>query len=424
MIDNSFFKYKPTTAFWKIHNLISKGLPKFGKDQQKVFVIQGGQGAGKTIAILMLIIDALFQKKQEISICSAELSKIKDTVLNDFIKILIDYNLYNQKHFNKSDSLYQIETGRFVEFLGLDKSDVGKGRRRSIVYINEANKITLNQYTDISARADIVILDYNPDGLFWGHDLITDFNFINLTYLDNEYLSPNEVSNILAYKSKGFKEDGSIKNEYWANKWNVYGLGQVGSVEGRIYYWNKIDLTDFLKIQATTYIGVDWGVVDPFAVVEVKYYDNKLYINEINYASENEIRMRLSSTENSQIATNDEEGLVSHLFKKWNIDKKLNIICDSNRPNKIISLRRSGWERAVAIGQKSKLLDRINNLQSLEIYYTNTSKNIEFEQMNYSYQKDKFGKTQEEPIDANNHSIDAISYVVDYLIKIGVIKII
>ena len=49
------FVYKPTLAFWKIKRLIKEGLPKFKDNQQKVFVIQGGQGAGKTIAILAFL---------------------------------------------------------------------------------------------------------------------------------------------------------------------------------------------------------------------------------------------------------------------------------------------------------------------------------------------------------------------------------
>ena len=209
------FVYKPTLAFWKIQKLIKEGLPKFKDNQQKVFVIQGGQGAGKTISILMLIIDYVERNKSEVTICSAELSKLKDTALNDFIKIVQDYNFYNDKRYNKAETLYTYSAGHFVEFIGLDKKDVGKGRRRKIVYINEANKTTLQQYTDITARADLVIIDYNPDGYFYGTDLINDFNFINLTYLDNEYLSKNEIRNILAYYEKGYDSEGNIKNHVY-----------------------------------------------------------------------------------------------------------------------------------------------------------------------------------------------------------------
>jgi hypothetical protein len=179
-----------------------------------------------------------------------------------------------------------------------------------------------------------------------------------------------------------------------------------------------------MLINAETYYGVDWGAVDPFAVIEAKYIDGNLYVHEINYESENEIRRKLTSTEVSQINGLDNDGLITYLFTKWGVPKNKNIICDSNRPNKINTLRQAGWERLAGIGAKSKLLDRINTLQNLNIYYTSTSKNIQFEQMNYSYAKDKFGNTLETPTDANNHTIDAISYIVQDLFNQGVIKII
>lgn len=413
---NNDFTYKPTTAFYKISALL--------KEKERVFVVQGGQGASKTISILMLIIDLGYSTNnpKKISIVSDELSKMKRTVIRDFLNILRDWNIYQLGTWNKSDNIFTFSDGTFVEFLGLDMHDVGKGMRRDIVYFNEANKIKLDAYIQVASRSKVNIIDFNPDSLFWGHELITDKNFIQLNFEDNEYLPPEEVESILEYKTKGFNPDGTIKSEYWANRWNVYGLGNVGSVEGRIYFWKKINYVDYLNIDSEVYYGVDWGATDPFAVVEVKYYDGNLFVHEKNYESENEIRSKLNATELHQINSGNSEGLVPWLFNKWGINYSRPIICDNNRPNKILSLRESGWEQAVAVGGKSKLLDRITSMQNLNIFFTDTSKNIEFEQMSYCYAKDKFGKTLEQPTDANNHTIDAIAYTVQYLFNIDVIK--
>ena len=55
------FKFKPTTTLWRIKTLL--------KNDSNVFVISGGQGSGKTISILMLIIDfASRNEKKKISI--------------------------------------------------------------------------------------------------------------------------------------------------------------------------------------------------------------------------------------------------------------------------------------------------------------------------------------------------------------------
>jgi phage terminase large subunit len=304
----------------------------------------------------------------------------------------------------------------------LDKADIGKGRRRDIIYMNEANKCTLSAYADVSQRAKMMICDYNPDALFWLNNMQTETNFINLTYLDNEYLPVQEVRNIERYYTLGYNPDGTVKSEFWANKWKVYGLGIVGSVEGRIYHWTKVSMDDYRKINSIPIYCVDWGMVDPFGVIQLKYYDGNVYIHEINYASENEIRAGLTPTQLAQINGREDDGLVTWLFDRWGIPKNAQIVCDSNRPSKIISLRNAGWEYAYGIGRKSTLLDRIGMMSNLNIFYTETSKNAEYEQMNYRYALDKFGNTTENPVDCDNHIIDPTAYGIQHLFNHGIIK--
>jgi phage terminase large subunit len=405
---------KATTALRKISAL-----------KKRIWGVQGGQGAGKTFSILQLLINhASNNPNKEIFIASDELSKMRITVIKDFLNIMKSFGLYENDRFTDG-TLYRFKNGSFIKFIGLDKVDIGKGLRSDIVFVNEANKVKFDTYRELTSRAKRVIIDFNPNAKFWFHTEVmtrNDCDFINLTYLDNEFLSAEEKGEILRYKEKGFLQDGKVINEYWANMWRVYGLGQVGQVEGRIYNWKSIPYIEFLNLNKESYFGVDWGTVDPFAIVEAKYHDGNLYLHEHNYASENEIRRSLSSMDLHSINGADEDGLVSWLFQKLNIPKNKIIVCDNNRPNKIISLRRVGYENAVAVGGKSRLLDRIQMLQSMNIYYTDTSKNIELEQENYCYQKDKFGVVQEEPVDQDNHTIDASAYLVQKLFDLGVIK--
>jgi len=401
-------------------------LNKICKLKKRIWALQGSQGSAKTYSVLILLINhAQKHSSKEIYVASKELSKMKITVIKDFRNIMISLGYWNDKNFNKSEYIYLFDNGSFIKFLGLDSEDIGKGLRSDIVFINEANKINFETYRELTSRAKRIILDYNPNSLFWVHSEIiprNDCDFIKLTFEGNEYLSQEERNEILRYYQQGYNEDGTIKSEYWANIWQVYGLGEVGSVEGRIYYWKSIEYNDYLKIDKTPIYGVDWGMVDPFAVVELKYHDGNLYVHEINYKSENQIRQSLSSTQLTQIKGANDDGLVTWLFNTWGVDKKRMLVCDSNRPNKILSLRNAGWEYAKAVGRKSGLLDRIGMLQGINIYYTNTSKNIEFEQMNFSYEKDKFGNQLETPTDANNHTIDAITYGVQELFNQGIIK--
>ena len=95
-------------------------------------------------------------------------------------------------------------------------SSVGKGFRRDILYINEADKLSIETAIQFISRAKITIIDYNPDTLFWGDDFINDNNSLRLTYLDNEYLNESEVQSILEYKQKGFHNpDLPIGKRIW-----------------------------------------------------------------------------------------------------------------------------------------------------------------------------------------------------------------
>jgi phage terminase large subunit len=408
---------KTTTAIRKITAL-----------RKKIRGIQGGQGAGKTFAILVILINhASKNSNKEIFIASEELSKMRITVIKDFITIMKEFNLFDRARW-VDGTLYRFPNGSFIKFIGLDKEDIGKGLRSDVVFLNEANKINFDTYRELTSRAKNVYIDFNPNKKFWFHTEVLsrdDCNFIKLTYIDNEYLSLEEKKEILRYKERGYNSNGVIINQYWANMWRVYGLGEVGQVEGRIYTWQPIELNEYLKIPKQTYYGCDWGKVDPWAILEAKYHDGNLYLHELNYASENEIERNMDSSQLHQIKagdTDENEGLMGWMFSKIKVQKNKIVVCDSNRPNKIRSLRRAGWEYAVGVGGKTRLVERIGILSGLNIYYTDSSKNIEHEQENYCYQKDKFGVIQEEPIDQDNHTIDAAAYIVQKLFQDGIIN--
>lgn len=410
---------KPTTALRKISAL-----------RKKIWCLQGGQGAGKTYSVLLLLINhASTQPNKEIYIASKELSKMRITVIKDCINILSNIGLRVEVTGTKNGSpMIVFPNKSFIQFIGLDQEDIGKGLRSDIVFINEANKINFDTYRELTSRSKRVIIDFNPNAKFWAHkEILTrdDCDYLQLTFLDNEFLSEQERSEILRYKEKGYDKEGNIINQYWANMWRVYGLGEVGQVEGRIYNWKHISYSEFKDINKTSYYGCDWGKVDPFGVVEVKYHDGNLYVHELNYKSENEIEKELSPQQLQVIKKQDSEnheGLVGWLFNNIRVDKSGIISCDSNKPTKIISLRNAGWEYAVSVGKKISLEQRISILSGLNVYYTDTSRNLEYEQENYCYDKDRHGVTLEKPIDQDNHLIDATTYAVQKMFDLGVIK--
>lgn len=416
---------KPTRALRKIANL-----------KKRNWVIQGGQGAGKTFAILVIIINhAKGQKDKEIFIASSELSKMRITVIKDFVKILKELNIY--KSISVADTLFRFPSGSFIKFIGLDKEDIGKGLRCDVMFVNEANKIPFDTYRELTSRAKRVIIDFNPNNEFWAHTEVKtrdDADYLALTYEDNEEIAETEKNEILRYKTLAFIDPNlpnynvpaNVKSKYWKNKWDVYGLGIIGTNPNRIFYWDEIADEQYLKIDVKTYYGVDWGTVDPWGIIEAKYYDGGLYIHELNYKSENQVKESLTHDELQAIYNpEDQENqtLVKWMFGKLGIPKKNYIVCDNNRPLKILALHQAGYSYAVeAPKPPGSILDGIDIVSELKVYYTASSKNAKREQENYSRMIDRYGVILNEPEDANNHICDPVRYIAIFLLLMGVIK--
>ena len=386
-------KYKYTKAYYKILNLI-KSNP-----DENVFVIRGGQGASKTVSIIELLIQSLCSQTKEATILSSELSKMKRTVIRDYKKICKDWGVLENEHdFNKSESKHEYFNGSYLDFLGADVNDVGKGFRRDILYINEADKMDVDTAVQFISRASLTIIDYNPDSLFWGDDYINENNFITLTFEDNEYLASSEVKSILDYKNKGFFNsdlptesifgDGNIKNKYWSNKWRVYGLGLVGNLDGIVFdNWAIIDSVP--SGARLIGIGLDFGYTnDPTAAVEVYQYNDKRILNEVIYRT----------------------GMLNGDIAKVLPKDGTYVYADSAEPKSIEEIRRTGVNIMPVTKGADSIMFGIQTMQTQEYLITSTSKNVINEFQKYIWQKDKRGDTLNKPIDLFNHAIDGIRY--------------
>lgn len=416
---------QPTTA-----------LRKIAKLKKRIWVIQGGQGAAKTFSILLIIANhARSQPNKEIFIASAELSKMRITVIKDFVKILKSLGIFDEVSI--TDTLYRFESGSFIKFIGLDKEDVGKGLRSDLIFINEANKVPFDTYRELTSRAKRVILDFNPNGEFWAHSEVVprdDADYLTLTYKDNEFLSYQELIEIQRYRTLAYYNPdlpnpnipSNIKSKYWKNKWDVYGLGIIGTRPNRIFFWSEIPDEDYHRIEAKKYYGVDWGTVDPWGILEAKYYDGALYFHEKNYKSENQWRESVTDQEREQISNNDieiEKGIVKWVFNKLGIDKKAEILCDTNRPLKIQALWEAGYDYATGAPKPpGSIIDGVNMLCDVPVFYTSSSTNIKYEVENYEREVDRYGVVLEEPKDENNHLCDPARYIAIYLTLMGIIR--
>lgn len=388
--------YQVTTALRKLNLL-----------KRKTRIIQGSQGAGKTISILIQLINgAQHNDFFEITIVQAELSKAKKTIVRDFLKILNGYGLFNRQAWNKSESTYTFPNGSYIEFIGLDSGDVGKGFRRDVVYFNELNKggITLEAYMQFASRARLVFADFNPDKRFFVHDEIIpdeDTDFLILTFHDNEYLPLSEKKEILKYLEKGFYNtqlqgealfaEQNIKQKYWANKWRVYGLGLVGHLDGVIFTdWYVIPrVPPGAKYMSS---GLDFGFSShPAALVDRYEYNGKTIYDLVIY------RAGLTNADLARIIKGDNK-LTRRIF------------ADGAEPKSIEEIRRFGINIQAAKKGPGSVNYGIDLLQEDPFYVTATSKDLIFELENYTWMVTKDGTADIKPIKAHDHAIDSIRY--------------
>jgi len=131
--------YKYTTSLKKIRSL-----------KQKIKAIVGGTSAGKTIAILMVLIDKCIKSPNlEVSVVSESIPHLRRGSLKDFIKIMKDTNRWIEGNFNKSTLKYTFTNGSYMEFFSVEDEQKIRGARRDILFCNEVNNISFETYLQL-----------------------------------------------------------------------------------------------------------------------------------------------------------------------------------------------------------------------------------------------------------------------------------
>jgi phage terminase large subunit len=374
--------YSLTTATKKIAAL--KG---------KVRIVQGGTSASKTISILLYLIDkAQSDKKKTLtSVVAESIPHLKRGAIRDFKNIMTEHGYFRDSLWNATDSIYTFETGSQIEFFSADQPDKLRGARRDRLFINECNNVPMDTFDQLEVRTkDFVFLDYNPTNEFWVQtDIIDkrdDVDFIILTYKDNEALSDEIVKSIEQRKNR----------PGW---WKVYGLGELGEVEGRIYTgWQTIDKIPH-EARLERY-GVDFGwSPDPCAIVAIYYYNGGYILDEVSFQNE------MSNREIAETIKNQ--------------PTKALVIADSAEPKSIAEIQSYGVNIQPCNKGADSIRHGIKAVQDQRISVTRNSVNILSEYRNYLWAVNKDGNViPGVPEGGKDHTMDATRYAINSLIPV------
>ena len=351
--------------------------------KKKIIVNQGGTRSGKTFNIILYIIFyyCLNNSGKTITICRKTYPALRATVLRDFINILREHNLYNEDNHNKSSSEYNL-FGNLIEFISLDQPVKVRGRKRNLLFINEANELYWEDWQQLLFRtSEKIILDYNPSEEYhWIYDKIIpreDTDFLKTTYKDNPFLEEALIKEIerLQYTDEQY--------------WQIYGLGEKGISKATIF--NYVECNQIPEDAEFVSMGMDFGFTnDPTALVSVWKKKSNLYIKELLYRT--------------MMTTGD-----IHSYFKQTITNEL-IYADSSEPRIIEELRRMGWKIRASLKGRDSVNAGIDLLKRFKIHIHKDSANAIQEFRNYKWKEDKTGKLTNTPEDKNNHITDAVRY--------------
>lgn len=369
--------YSETTATRKIKRL-----------NKRIRAVCGGTSASKTVSILIYLIARAQSDKTPTltSVVSESFPHLKRGSMRDFLGIMQSHNYFNDALWNKTDYTYTFETGSKIEFFSADQPGKVRGPRRDRLFVNEANNIPYEAWDQLLVRTkEFAFADWNPTNEFWFYDEVLgkreDLDFITLTYKDNEALDASIVSDIESHKH----------NTQW---WRVYGEGQLGEVEGKIYRdWNIIDeLPHQARLER---YGLDFGYSnDPTAIVGIYSFNGGYIVDEVAFQK---------GLSNKQIAD------------ILNANEKALVVADAAEPKSIDELKMYGVMVVPAKKGPGSVSQGIQYVQQQRMSLTKRSTNVIKEYRNYLWLTDREGHIINEPAHEFSHSMDAVRYGMDFL---------
>lgn len=342
------------------------------------FVVHmGGARSTKTYSVMQyLIVFCMENRGKVVTVVRKTLPSAKATVLRDFREIMEGLDLWDDACMNLSELVYTLN-GNQVEFISVDQPQKIRGRKRDVLFCNEANELEEEDFRQLVIRTTgRVILDLNPSDAFsWVYELFEtrpdECTVIHSSWRDNPFLSQDVVREIESYRHTN------------PDFYRVFGLGQR-SVSGETIYpdWSTYDEEpDGLH----TCYGLDVGWNHPMALVQLKSGDGVLYAREVVYGK--------------GLTTGD---LIARMPRTR--DK---IYVDSARPDVTEELRRAGFNAVPATKDVKSGIDFVKRHRIL-VHKDSTS--LQRELKSYKWKKDAQGRTLDEPVKLLDDGLDALRY--------------
>lgn len=369
-------------------NVFTKNLT-FLEDKTKRFIVnQGGTRSSKTYSLCQLLICYCLQNKgKTVSIVRKSFPALRASVMRDFIDIMNELGIYDERQHRKVENIYTFGNGASVEFFSLDDAQKVRGRKRDVLWANEANELTFEDFNQLNFRtADKLFFDFNPsDDTHWLYDILEkdEAILIHSTYRDNSFLPKALVKEI--------EDLIQVDRDYY----NIYALGLPSKSTHTIYNHQKTYM-DELQRYDDVILGLDFGFKHSTALIMCQFREDICYAKELIFET--------------HLTSEDLVEKMRRTYEEHGLPKGQLVVADYARPEMIEVLNRNGFNVQNAIKNVNEGIDAV---KTYKLFYKHDSINLAKEFRNYKW-KSQGERILDEPIKMFDDALDALRYAVLY----------
>jgi phage terminase large subunit len=378
-------------------------------DYTRTQIFYGGSSSGKSVFLAQRAVYDLLKGGRNYLICREVARTVRRSVFNEIQKVIKGWGVSSLFSTNKNDGIITCNNGYQILFTGLDDTEKVKSitPERGVItdiWIEEATETAYRSVKDLYKRQrggsgnnpKRLTLSFNP---ILKSNWIYGEYFTPLGWADNQKTAKGDGVSVLktTYKDNRFLTTDDVhdleneRDEYYRN---VYTLGNWGVLGNVIFTnWEVADLSGMEAQWTNQRFGLDFGFSNDPAAWLATSYDQKrkiIYIYSEIY----------------------ERGLTNDMLAKEAFDMVRNNYtrADSAEPKSIAELQAHGLYVLPAEKGKDSVIYGIQWLQQQRIIIDKSCINTRNEFEQYKWREDKDGNALRQPLDKNNHAIDALRY--------------
>lgn len=376
-----------------LNSLLNPYHKEFFQSSDEEIIFYGGAAGGKSFSAAdkILLQPLIYKRSLKILVMRKSMPSLKRTCMPLLLQRASDMQI--PFTLNRALNTLDLPYGSQVLFLSINNIDeiekIKSITDADYAWIEEANELIEDAYSQVLLRLrggkgpfKQAILTFNPIGQTnWIYERFFVRNIgnakkIKVNVHQNPFIEQSYVKKLQALKNV---------NE---NLYNVYYLGDWGSLEGTVYTNYEI-VTKAPKNVDDVIYGIDFGFNNPSAVVKIDLKDQVPYVEEKLYETN---------------LTNQE---LIQKMKSMGITSEL-IYADSAEPDRIQEMNDAGFN--VMPAKKTDVKTMIDFVKTLPLKIIDGSENLIKELQSYCWERNNAGEYIDKPVKFRDHCMDAMRY--------------